>query len=178
METCAISIQSCWPHLKGNWTHNTVNIHTMVEGTTMAFTGAIQLAYNRGQHSHRQPGNQKCACCTSTTSRRHHTKFFKLNRLIRVTAYCRRFINNCRNSKANGRSTTLSTQDLDQALTCCVNIVQQISYTQEMKNLMVATSSSLKTLHPFIDKEGLLRVGGQLKQSMLPYRAMHQMILP
>jgi len=27
----------------------------------MAFTGAIQLAYNRDQHTQRQPGKQKCA---------------------------------------------------------------------------------------------------------------------
>jgi len=43
-------------------------------------------------------------------------------------------------------------------------MAQQISYAQEMMDLMeqqqVAASSSLKTLHPFIDKEGLLRVGG------------------
>jgi len=61
-------------------------------------------------------------------------------------------------------------------------MAQQISYAQEMKDLMeqqqVTTSSSLKTLHPFIDKEGLLREGGRLQQSMLPYQAMHQMILP
>jgi len=61
-------------------------------------------------------------------------------------------------------------------------MVQQISYAQEMKNLMeqqeVAASSSLKTLHPFIDKEGLLRVGGRLQQSTLPYQTLHQMILP
>jgi hypothetical protein len=61
-------------------------------------------------------------------------------------------------------------------------MVQQISYAQEMKDLMenqkVAATGSLKTLHPFIDQEGLLRVGGRLQQSMLPYQAMHQMILP
>ena len=60
-------------------------------------------------------------------------------------------------------------------------MVQQISYAQEMKDLMeqqeVATTSSVKTLHTFIDKEDL-RVGGRLQQSMLPYQAMHQMILP
>jgi hypothetical protein len=60
-------------------------------------------------------------------------------------------------------------------------MVQQISFTQEIKDLKeqreVASSSYLKTLHPFIDKEGLLRVGGRL-QSTLPYQAMHQMILP
>jgi len=109
-------------------------------------------------------------------------RFSKLNRLIRVIAYCKRFISNCRNPKANRQSTILSTQDLDQALTCCVKMVKQISYAQEMRNLMekqeVAASSYLKTLHPFIDKEGLLRVGGRLQQSTLPYQTMHQMILP
>jgi len=42
----------------------------------MAFTGAIQLTYNRDQHTHRQPENQKCAHSMSTNSRRHHTKIF------------------------------------------------------------------------------------------------------
>jgi len=78
MEACAISIQFCWPHFKGNCTLNIVNIHFMVERTTIAFTGAIQLAYNRGQHTYWQLGNQKCACCTSTTSRTHHTKFLQV----------------------------------------------------------------------------------------------------
>jgi hypothetical protein len=78
------------------------------------------------------------------------------------------------------QTATLTTQDLDQALTCCVEMVQQISYAQEIKDLtehQVATTSSLKTLHPFIDT-GLLRVGGRLQQSTLPYQAIHQMILP
>jgi len=34
-------------------------------------------------------------------------------------------------------------------------------------NQEVAASSSLKTLHPFIDKEGLHRVGGRLQESAL-----------
>jgi hypothetical protein len=75
-------------------------------------------------------------------------KFSKLNRLIRVIGYCKRFISNCRNPKANRKSTILSTQDLDQALTCCVKMVQQISYAQEMRNFMkqqeVAATCSLK----------------------------------
>jgi hypothetical protein len=61
-------------------------------------------------------------------------------------------------------------------------MVQQLSYVQEIKDLTeqqrVATSSSLKTLYPFIDQEGILRVGGRLQQSTLPYQAIHQMILP
>jgi len=94
----------------------------------------------------------------------------------------KRFISNCRNPKANRQSTILFTQDFDQALTCCVKMVQQISYAQEIRNLMeqqgVSASISLKTLHPFIDKEGILRVGGRLQQSTLPFQTLHQMILP
>jgi hypothetical protein len=89
-------------------------------------------------------------------------RFSKLNKLIRVIAYCRRFINNCRHSKANRHSATFTIKDLEQALTCCVKMSQQISYSQEIKDLMeeqeVATTSFLKTLHLFIDQEGLLRI--------------------
>jgi hypothetical protein len=109
-------------------------------------------------------------------------RFYKLTRLTRVIAYCRRFIQNCRHPKVNRQINTLSPQELNYALTCCVKVVQQISYVQEFKELTetqeVAVNSSLKTLHPFIDKEGLLRVGRRLRHSTLPYRTIHQMILP
>jgi hypothetical protein len=46
-------------------------------------------------------------------------------------------------------------------------MVQQILYPQEIKDLKkqqtVAATSFLKTLHPFIDQEGLLKVGGRLQ---------------
>jgi hypothetical protein len=82
-------------------------------------------------------------------------RFSKLNRLVRVVAYCRRLIHNCRHSNANLITTTLTTQELNQALTCCVKIVQQISYAQEKRELMeqqeVTSTNSLRTLHPFVD---------------------------
>jgi len=155
----------------------------MVEGNTMALTGAIQLAYNRDQNTQTdnlEIRNVLTVCLQPPEDITQ--RFSKFNRFIRVIAYCMSFICNCRNPMANRQSTILSTQDLDQDLTCCVNMVQQNSYAQEMKNLMdqqeVEASSSLKTLLPFIDKEVLLRVGGSLQQSMLPYQKMHQMILP
>jgi len=101
-------------------------------------------------------------------------KFSKMNRLISVVAYCKRFISNCRNSKANRQSATLSTQVLDQALTCCVKIVQQEYFAQELKELgekqVVAVNSVLTTPHPFIDDESLIRFGGRLQHSTLPYQ--------
>jgi len=47
-------------------------------------------------------------------------------------------------------------------------------YAQELRYLLEqqegAASSSLKTLHCFIDKEDLPRVRGSLQQSTLPYQ--------
>jgi hypothetical protein len=61
-------------------------------------------------------------------------------------------------------------------------MVQQTTYAPEVEELMkhqeVSSNSSLKTLHPFMEQEGILRVGGSLQQSELPYQTMHQMILP
>ena len=109
-------------------------------------------------------------------------QFSNLKKLTRVIAYCQRFINNCRTTKANRQTSTLSTQELDQALNCCIKIAQRIEFELEFKELStnqeVAANSSLKTLHPFIDKEGLIRVGGRLQHSTLPYQTIHQMILP
>jgi len=42
----------------------------------------------------------------------------------------------------------------------------------------VSTTSSLKTLHPFIDDKCILRVEGRPQQSTFPYHAIHQIILP
>lgn len=109
-------------------------------------------------------------------------RFSKLNRLIRVIATCKRFIQNCRQPKANRQTTPFTTQDLTQALNSCVKMVQHTAYAQEFQDLVstqvISKSSSLKTLHPFLDKEGILRVGGRLQQSSLPYQSMHQIILP
>jgi hypothetical protein len=153
----------------------------MVAWTIMAITRAILLAFTNFNISteNLEIRNMHVALLEPPED---ITRFSKLNKLIRVTAYCRRFIHNCRHSKANKQTTTLTTQELDQALTCRVKMVQQISYAQEIKQLMeqqeVTSTSSLKTLHPFIDQEGLLRVGGRLQQPALPYQTIHQMILP
>jgi len=85
-------------------------------------------------------------------------------------------------SQSQQASTALSTQDIDQCQTCCVKMVKPVCYAQEMMNLMdkqeFQSSSSLKTLHPFIDNEVLFRLGGRLQQCTLVYQKMYQMNLP
>jgi hypothetical protein len=92
-------------------------------------------------------------------------RFSKLSRLTRVVAYCRRFIHNCRQAKTNRETTPLTEQELDSALTCCNNLIQQNSYAQEIEDLTtrqeVSSKSTLKSLHPFLDQQGIIRVGGR-----------------
>jgi hypothetical protein len=61
-------------------------------------------------------------------------------------------------------------------------MIQKTLYTQEIEDVLrgqeVSKTSSLKTMHPFIDQEGLVRVGGRLQQLTLPYHTIHQMIVP
>ena len=46
------------------------------------------------------------------------------------------------------------------------------------RNLQVKSSSNLYKLDPFIDAEGLLRVGGRLRNSTSPFEIKHPLIFP
>jgi hypothetical protein len=85
------------------------------------------------KHGESLKTREKHTCSASTTFQGHHTKIFQVEQLNRVIAYCRRFIN-CRYPKANWQKSTLSTQDLDQALNCCVKMVHKFLCTSERTN--------------------------------------------
>jgi len=50
--------------------------------------------------------------------------------------------------------------------------------TARKRNKIVMLSSNLHKLDPFVDEEGLLRVGGRLKSSTSPYDVKHPLIVP
>ena len=54
--------------------------------------------------------------------------------------------------------------------------VNQDTCKDQVKAMM--RSSSLYKLDPFLDEDGLLRVGGRLRQSSAPYEVKHPVILP
>ncbi|GFW73633.1 integrase_H2C2 domain-containing protein [Trichonephila clavipes] len=61
-------------------------------------------------------------------------------------------------------------------------MVQEQVFLAEIKSLqskgVVLPNSKLRNLNPFIDSDGLLRVGGRLSNSDLPYVNKHPAILP
>ncbi|GFY31793.1 integrase catalytic domain-containing protein [Trichonephila clavipes] len=46
------------------------------------------------------------------------------------------------------------------------------------KQISLPPKSPLRSLHPFIDEHGLVRVGGRLQNSQLPFNSKHPIILP
>ncbi|XP_061713360.1 uncharacterized protein LOC133522150 [Cydia pomonella] len=107
-------------------------------------------------------------------------RFSKYKRLQHTVAYVRRFINNCKPSlpKLTG---SLSSQELTDSLHTLVKIAQQQSFASELETMRkghrLSPRSHVITLNPFIDSQGLLRVGGRLDASDCSYEQKHPMLL-
>lgn len=114
------------------------------------------------------------------------SRYSSLSKLQHVTAYILRFLNNVK-AKLNGdnsglRRGPLSAAELQQSLILLIRLCQEESFSQEIKlvrtNLNSKLASNIKSLHPFLDKEGCLRVGGRLTYSNFPYDKKYPFLLP
>ncbi|XP_047995968.1 uncharacterized protein LOC125233866 isoform X2 [Leguminivora glycinivorella] len=117
---------------------------------------------------------------TETSSIIDFDRFSKYTELQRTMAYVRRFINNCkpRGPKLTG---ALSAQELTDAFNTLIKLAQQESFSAELETLRkghrLSPKSHILTLAPFIDSQGLLRVGGRLDASDCTYDQKHPMLL-
>ena len=106
-------------------------------------------------------------------------RYESINKTIRTMAYCLRFAHNCRNNvRKTGELTPI---EFDSALLTCVKIAQAESFPQELEDLtksrQVEKSSRLLKFNPFLN-EGIIRVGGRLANSLLPFDQQKPMVLP
>lgn len=93
-------------------------------------------------------------------------KFSSLDKLIRISALILRFDHNTR-VKAEDRITGhLTTQELLHSNLQLVKLVQGTAFKKDLQALkangQVSRRSNLSRLFPFIDKQGVIRVGGHL----------------
>lgn len=130
---------------------------------------------------------------TLSTDSKHEfsplTKFSNYQRMIDVTAYVLRFIKNCRSNnnklkrpKSLVCKEALSTDELINAQQIIIKLVQKTAFKHDIKTLNqngeLPNNSKIKSLHPFIDINGLIRVGGRLKNAAISYDMKHQFLLP
>ncbi|XP_049871359.1 uncharacterized protein LOC126370525 isoform X1 [Pectinophora gossypiella] len=108
-------------------------------------------------------------------------KFSNLHKMQRVLAYILRFCKNARTNLDRVQCNYLTSKELEKSLLLIVKYEQE----RHMKDLIHNVSNNkplsecnLQSLHPFVDDNGMLRVGGRLEKSSLPYSQKHPLILP
>lgn len=106
--------------------------------------------------------------------------FSNLGKAQRVLAYVLRFCHNLKSNSVKVQQNFITHAELNKALLLLVKHEQQKYFSEDISCLLKgkAVNSNLKGLNPFIDKQGLLRVGGRLQHAELSYAQKHQLILP
>ncbi|XP_047993587.1 uncharacterized protein LOC125232020 [Leguminivora glycinivorella] len=104
------------------------------------------------------------------------SKYSSLTKLLRVVAYCRRFLKNKRKSH-----TYLLKSELEEALAIMVKKNQQQAYAEEIEEIKkgrLKKKSPLTSFTPFLDDLEIIRVGGRLQSADMTYDQKHPMLLP
>ncbi|XP_018372878.1 PREDICTED: uncharacterized protein LOC108767463, partial [Trachymyrmex cornetzi] len=106
-------------------------------------------------------------------------KFSKLNKTCRIVAYCLRF-SKAHRARASGKF--ISPDEFSRSLKVICRDVQKQAFPHEQESLSkgkpISSASRLLPLTPFIDKDGLIKVGGRLRNSQVDYNACHPILLP
>ena len=113
-----------------------------------------------------------------TTLMSAYSSFYKLKRII---ATIRRFAHNCKPNRLK-KFGALTAQELNQATnTICTQVQKSalaIEYATLSDNKQLKNNNQLRNLAPFLDQQGIMRVGGRLEHANLTYERKHPIILP
>ena len=128
------------------------------------------------------PGLRSAKCLALVAPVQRLAIFDKLGdfrRLIRSMSFVVRFANYV----ISGRKVLVKGEPLSEeraaALKLILRLVQREAFQSELLALKENHAHRLRGLNPFIDPDdGLLRVGGRIKQSFVPYDSRHQILLP
>lgn len=108
-------------------------------------------------------------------------KFSTFSKLQRVMCYILRFFKNITTNKNNKSLECLTVIELNDALIYLVKLAQGCVFNEEIHDLTlkrnISSKSKLLPLSPFLDSNGVLRVGGRLKKSNISYDQKHPIIL-
>ncbi|XP_073986110.1 uncharacterized protein [Rhodnius prolixus] len=101
-------------------------------------------------------------------------RFSSFNKLVRSMAYTLRFIN-----YQGRRKGPISVLEFREANKRCIRITQSCYRAgDELDQIQMAKSKALRSLRPFLDEDGLIRVGGRIQDAELPFDAKHPYLIP
>ncbi|XP_076660965.1 uncharacterized protein LOC143364560 [Halictus rubicundus] len=121
---------------------------------------------------------QKIATCLATTipiDTSIFDNYSSWTKMQRIIARCLRW------KKSNTERGSLTASELRNAHNLLIKLLQQLHFSKELRRLSDKNTDiggKFQHLNPFVDKEGILRVGGRLKHSLVPFSQRHPIILP
>lgn len=109
-------------------------------------------------------------------------RYSTIDKLVRVVAYCRRWLRALdKNKRKYLPYTYLTFEERSAALTSCIKMAQELEFFEEIDALQnsrrLKNKSRLLTLSPFLDEKGVVRVGGRLKHSDMEFMRRHPIII-
>ena len=116
-------------------------------------------------------------------------RFSSFHLAIKVLSWVLRFVNNLKTAvrknisvKENTKSENISSEEMRVAEHCIFKMTQREYYGEEVEMLLsgktLKRGSPLFKFSPFLDNDGLMRVGGRLQMSDVSFDAKHPIILP
>ncbi|XP_075990161.1 uncharacterized protein LOC142985798 [Anticarsia gemmatalis] len=108
--------------------------------------------------------------------------FSSLSKLVRVVAYCCRFLNLRKSCISKHSTIYLTKKEIDEAMERCIKRCQEEELAEELEELKdkgcLAKGKSLKSLNLFFDAKGIIRIGGRLEMSQLEFNEKHPILIP
>lgn len=107
-------------------------------------------------------------------------------KLVRVTAYTKRFVNHLKKGKKLAHASSpapdaITPIEFHQSKLSWVRVMQAELFPTELNALgnknAVSAKSPISSLHPFLDSDQVMRVGGRLTNASLPYKTKHPIVL-
>ncbi|KAI5634700.1 chitin binding peritrophin-A domain-containing protein [Phthorimaea operculella] len=95
------------------------------------------------------------------------SRYSSLKKLVRVVAFCRRVLSWKRTEKRI-TDKILSVKELNDSLQVCIKLCQKESFAEEMDDIQkckLKKSNRLTSLSPYLDSDGVLRVGGRIQRA-------------
>ena len=105
-------------------------------------------------------------------------------KMKRIMALCTKFVQRLLSMirKRDKPETEIQVTDLQEAEQSIIRMVQESSFAKEIADLRsngtVDSKSTLRKIDPFIGDDGILRVGGRISRSSLPFDVKHPAVLP
>lgn len=125
-------------------------------------------------------------CSPSTTKCDLESRYSSWPKLIRITAYLFRFARLCRSVNTNSQSSlsgvvVLSAAECGHAKQFWIKTIQAQLFPDEIDTLAqkrhLSSKSSILCLNPFLDENGVLRVGGRLRKAPLSFSFRYPILL-